>query len=450
MDPLTILLLCFLPVLLIGSAFFSGTETALFSLTRQQRRELASLGPGGRVAERLIADTRALLITLLMGNMTINVLYFVISSVALIRLGQNPAVSGLLVAALTLAPLLTIILLGEVLPKLIAARLPTLWSRVVAIPMLVVHQGILPIRHFAQLLVITPLARLLAPQQTDGELRTDELEALLRNSRREGIIDAGEQQLLGRVMSLGRLKVRDLMTPRVDLEAHDVQADPAELNHLAHRTRLKRLPIYDGDLDHILGVVHERQVLLLPPDTRDDVRALIRPVRFVPELQRADRLLIELRRTGETLVIVVDEYGGTAGLVTLEDLVEHLVGTIPGSYESEHGPPVRRSGPGRWTVDADLAVHDWGRLLDPTLPLAEAADEQGVTTAGGLLMALLGRLPEPGEGVRLGDWWLEATRVEGTRLVELLVRQAEPGEGEPPGSAPAEPTDAPGSPEPSP
>ena len=179
--PLSILLmLLLLALLLVASGFFSGSETALFSLSRHQRARCAqsnALVP--RTILTLLAETRGLLITLLLGNMTINVLYFVVSSVLLIKVSEMDRVGGGVMAGLTVVPLLAIILLGEVMPKLVASRLPDRFARVIALPMLAVHRVLSPIRVSSSVLVITPLSRLLAPPVPSPDLSPEELDAML-------------------------------------------------------------------------------------------------------------------------------------------------------------------------------------------------------------------------------------------------------------------------------
>ena len=435
----TLLMAAALPVLLVCSAFFSGSETALFSLTRHQRAMLArSSHLPGQLLTSLLSRTRELLITLLLGNMTINVLYFVISSVLLIRLGDTGALPGWAVLLLSVAPLVAIIMLGEVLPKLVAARATLAWARFVAVPLTLIHRGLSPLRLFCSTLVIGPLARLIAPTAAPPALSHDELESLLEHSKRKGVLDPSEQQVLEEVLELGRLKVRDLMVPRVDMIGFDLGDDPAKLIELLREHRVRHVPAYDGGPDQIAGVLYARQVLLQRPATEAQLRKLVRQVKFIPEQQRADRLLIHFRKTGATFAIVVNEYGGTAGLVTLEDVVEHLVGDIPGPADAGEAE-VERLGPGRFRVSADLPIHDWADLFGRNADVDAVRAASAISTLGGLVMSRLGRVPEAGDEVRLGsNLRLRIEAMDGRRIdrviVEVLDRRGE-RRGEPPAAA---------------
>jgi len=417
-----VLELLLLPLLLVASGFFSGSETALFSLTRHQRVQLArSKSFVGTTITTLLSETRALLITLLLGNMTINVLFFVISSVLLIQFNKTAWAGPVTVSIATVLPLLTIILLGEVLPKLVAARLTMGWSRVFALPLYIVHRGIAPVRMVAQAAIITPLARLFFPRREAPSLSEDELESLLTLSQRQGVIDPDEERLLQQVLELSQLKVRDLMVPRVDVKAFDLGDDPAELLEMARQQRMSHVPVYEGDLDHIVGLIHTRQLLLQSPHTRQDVRKLVRQVKFVPEQQRVDQLLVELRKTGTTFAIVVDEYGGTAGLITLEDVVEHMVGDIPGAFDGAQEPQVEHLDARRWRADANLSVHDWADVFGHHATIEGMATLEAVSTVGGLVMARLGRVPKEGDVVSVGNVLITVERVAGRRVDAVLI-----------------------------
>lgn len=424
MDPITIILLIALPVLLIGSALFSGSETALFSLSAHQRSLLQkSSRVGANAASTLLVETRALLVTLLIGNMVINVLYFTLSTVLMDRLLANETIAATGAAGIALSTFFGVIIFGEVLPKQVAAQQAYAWSGLVGVPLLAVHRAIAPLRVLAERVVIGPLARLIAPSTKPPELSSRELEIMLSMSRQRGIIDQDEQQLLRHVLELGQIKVRDVMVPRVDIRGHDLDAPIDELLSLAHETRLRHLPVYEESLDQIRGVVLTRQLLVKPPKDRASLEALIKPVYFVPEVAPADHLLATLREQAVTFAIVVDEYGGTAGLVTLEDVVEHFIGDIPGAYERDGQPIVEQLRDGVFRVGADLAVHDWVEWFGRNPAMSKAASN--AATLGGVVLGLLGKAPDEGDHVRLGNMRLTVDQVDGRRITSVLVALSE-------------------------
>ncbi|MEZ6193002.1 MAG: hemolysin family protein [Phycisphaerales bacterium] len=421
----TLMLLC-LPVLLVLSGFFSGSETALFSLTRHQRAQLKTSGTlAGTVITTLLAETRGLLITLLMGNMTVNVLYFVVSTKLLLIAQQEHWLSPVALGVVSVAPLLVIIILGEVLPKLVAARAAVVCSRLAAVPLLTVHRLISPIRWFASIFIITPLARLIAPRNKPESLSADELASLLELSQRQGVIDPQEQRILRQALDLGRVKIDELMTPRVDLHAFDMDSDPNELIEFFKRTNLRQAPAYRKSLDNIEGFISARRVLLYPPGSRLELNSLIEPATFVPQQQRADQLLAQLRRDGKTIAVVVDEYGGTAGLVTLEDVAEHLVGDIAGAFDDGSQPMVEKTAEGVWRVSAELSTRDWAEAFGQRVPADVHKTLGAVHTLGGLVMAGLGRAAQTGDEITIGNLVLSVDSLDGRRIEYVTVRLVE-------------------------
>ncbi len=405
-------MLALLPVLLLASGFFSGSETALFGLTENQRiliRRQQSLS--GRAIEALLADQRMLLITVLLGNMTINVLYFVISSVLLMRADEAGLVEELLLAA---ASLLLILLLGEVLPKLVANARQPAFAALTSPPLLALHKLIGPLRITLDRLVVAPLSRLTSPAEAPPRLDEGELAALLDISTREGVIDYEEQQILQDVISLSQRKVRDVMTPRVRIEAVPVTASRGEVAALARRTRRTKFPAYRDDLDHVAGLLHVKRYLLDPRGGEAPLADHVTPVQYVPEVATLDQLLVHFRETRTQLAIVVDEFGGTAGIVAVEDVVEELVGDIATEQGREEVRP-EPIGPNRWRVGGDASVHEWASAFGPRLIPPR------VSTLGGLITSRLGRAAKVGDSVELGNVRLEVEQAERARVLSVIV-----------------------------
>ncbi len=414
-----------LPALLVASGFFSGSETAMFSLTAQNRLRLTRRGGVvGTVVQRMLGDMQLLLITLMLGNMTINVLYFVVSSALLLKL--DPSQHAAAIAVGSILPLVAIIVFGEVVPKMVANLSPVRWVRITALPLFAVHRAIGPLRIVLRSAVIAPLGRLLAPPRRPPALNNAELESLIDLSKRRGVIDHGEEQVVREVVSLSRLKVRDIMTPRVDIEAVPIDADPADVHALIVEHRYTKIPVYRGDMDNIEGVIYARQFLLARGAGRAvDLSKLVRQVRFVPELQRVDQLLEVFRKGRAQVAIAVDEFGGTAGLVTIKDVVERLVGRVdfePGDRAAQQ-TPVEPLGPGRWRVGGGLPVADWAQTFGTSqIP-------PRVATLGGLVSALLGRIPQVGDTARLGNVTLEVAAVDAGRVESVILATDTPDEG---------------------
>jgi putative hemolysin len=405
-----------LVILLFGSAFFSGGETALFSLTLHQRDEFArSRHRPQRWAAALIRQPDRLLVTLLLGNMAVNVLFFATGS--LLALKVAGVYGGGLAAVAGFAPLLAIILFGEVLPKVAALSRPGVVATLVAGPIRVLTTVLTPVRVVLERLCIRPALRILAPQPRiegdDGPITHEQLQLLFQHSAHRGIIDVSTRTLLHEVVELHDIKVREVMVPRVDMVAFDLAGTRDALIAELRRSHLKRMPVYRGDFDHIVGIVHSRDVLLNPDQP---VEQLVRPILFVPELATLERLLEQLRVGGRQLAIAVDEYGGAAGLVTLEDVVEEIVGELhdPNDKADE---PYRRISDDEYRVRGDLSIRDWSELFGHRIGTPRA------DTLAGLVAAELGRVPVKGDRVCVRNLELTVEAMRRRRVEWVHLRR---------------------------
>lgn len=411
--------LTILTLLLGCSAFISGAETALFNLSATQRHQFANTGNRlQRAAAELIHHPDRLILTLMFGNMAVNVAFFTISSLIVLRSVHR--LPGWQSTLLGLAPLLAIILFGEVLPKALALAMPGTYSTAVALPLRMLHLFLAPVMKILQRGLIAPMMRLLAPEGAadDKPVTHEEIQALLDASAREGTLDRHTTNLLREVVELGDIKVREVMVPRIDIKAHNIDAPRARLVDLIRRERFGFVPIYAGDLDHILGVVSSSDVLL---GADRPLHEMIRPVTYVPEIISIAALLTTLREKGQKHAITVDEYGGTAGLISIEDVVEEIVGELYDEDDSQ--PPVSEQiGPDSWLLPGNLPIRTWAESF--RLRLAPRRLE----TLAGLMAASLGRLPAKGDTVVLGNLILTAREVRNRRVTQIELHRRDEAE----------------------
>ncbi|MFO0972133.1 MAG: hemolysin family protein [Phycisphaerae bacterium] len=403
---------------LIGlSAVASASETAFFSLTAHQRQQIVAgrARLGGYVAE-LSARPDRLLVTLLLFNVAVNTLYFATGSV--LTLGLSHALSPPAAAAVGVLPVFALVVFGEVLPKMAALSRPARVAPLFAPLLWLVHRIVSPVGAVLNALFTTPALRLLVPPapRDAAAVEHEELAAALEASARAGLIDRQTGLLLREVVEMKAVLVREVMVPRVDLKAFDLAEPRDEFVARVRATGLKRLPVYRDDIDHIIGVVEARQVLLAPERPID---SFLKPIHFVPEVIHVAHLLAEFRRSALTFAVVVDEYGGTAGFVTLEDLVEAIVGDI---YDPIDRPqtPLEQLGADEWRVFGDLSIRDWARVFQlERLP-------HPVHTLAGLITALLGRAPRAGDRVRLRNLEFTVDEVQRRRVRWARVRREAP------------------------
>lgn len=244
-----------------------------------------------------------------------------------------------------------------------------------------------------------------------------ELGSLVRTSAARGTIDPGTATLLDRSLRFGDRSAEELMTPRVQVESLPTNATVYDLIELSRRTGYSRFPVYEGDLDDVRGVVHVKQAFSVPADQRatTETSKLAQSVPKVPESLDGDTLLDRLRESGLQLAVVVDEYGGTAGLVTLEDLVEEIVGDVRDEHDRGEVNPVRPLGRDSWMVSGLLREDELGDATGFHMPPGD------YETLAGLVLARLGRIPEVNDEVRIDGWRITVMAMDRHRVAELRV-----------------------------
>jgi putative hemolysin len=423
------MLLAMLPLLGISGAI-SATETALFSLGYTERTRLRRLHPAAAASvDRLLSHPRALLVTVLMVNNLVNVTYFVIVSV-LSQSFDRAAVS----VAISLGALLVLVVCAEVMPKLMARANPGNAARWLAPPFVVISAIVRPVRRVLDAGLISPLVRLIQPRHDQKRAASaEELSALLDLSRRSGHIAPTEQRLLAEVVELGSIRVREVMTPRVDIQAVEESARAPHIQRVARETGHDAIPVVRGGLDgEVLGILDVPAFLLersVRPGAEARLTGFVRPALFVPDTARLDQLLEEFRRAGGHQAMVVNEFGALVGLVELQDVVRELV-RIPDQEEDQVNEQVRLVEPGVWNVGGRLPVRELMEFfLGPAAPGQDPARQ--ATTVGGLVLLLLGRIPKAGDTVTFGNLRMQVASVRG-RVVETV--RLEIGEPSPRGS----------------
>jgi putative hemolysin len=394
------------PILLGLSAALSAIETALFSLSPVDRDR------AGSVAARLLADPQSLLISVLLANLLVNVFFFACAS------GLAPADRRYGELEYGFAALVALLLLGEILPKALALRAPIAVARAGAVPMSVVVALITPLRRLVQLMMNVVLRALGDAAREERGITTESLAEVLDQSARHGLIEDVEADLLAEVVELEGIRVREIMIPRVDMLSIDLEAPRADAMRVVERALEKRLtwlPVIRGHADDVRGRVRLRDVLAKPSQP---FTSFVQAVPFVPEVASGLDLLRVLRESKATEAVVVDEWGGTAGIVTIEDVFEEIVGDL--RVEGERTtPPVVALSDGRFRVSGGLSIRDWNEQF------GRAVVPDGFETVGGLVTALLGRIPRAGDRVRLGDLVSQVHEVRGRRVrsVDMYIEQ---------------------------
>ena len=400
-----------LALLILLSGMYSSSETALFKLD-----EAARASAPLRV-RRLLAEPRTLLVTILLSNLVVNLAFFALAPALFGELLTARGVEAGVLAGGFLA-LVVLLVAGEIVPKALALRAPTTIAGVTAVPVVATIRLLGPLRSVVTGMLAFARVLLGEDERREQGVTPEALYEVLTMSRAEGVLGAREADLLGEIVELEHLRVREAMTPRVDLVLLDLDAaDPAEERARvlaeARRERITWIPVVRGGADQVVGGVEIRSLLV---HRERAFEALVMPVKFVPEMARLVSLLSSFHLDHVSEAVVVDEWGGTAGVVTLEDVFEELVGELRVEDE-EKIQEIVDVGEGRFRVSGALSVREWNEAFN--VDVVPAAFE----TVGGFVSAALGRLPRAGDEVHLGAGLVGVVdEVRGHRVVTLTLQ----------------------------
>ena len=423
MDSLGFFGLMTLAMLVICSGLLTGAEAAYFSLGRARLKRLAEQEGDDpeRATKPLLEQPHELLVTLLVGITLVNIGASALAAVLAERL-LGPI--GLPIAIVVMVFMLSVF--GEVLPMTVAVEHPERFIAWVRGPVAWLGMVLSPIRVVVGAFTALSLRLVGSERASEApEISEEELRTLVDVGAREGVVERTEREMIHRVFDLEDTVVREVMVPRPDMFCLDVSAEPHRILDLLRENLHSRVPVFEDNPDQIVGVLYTKDILpyLHGLPSGFDLRAHLHPPYFVPESKRADALLREFQAKKLHLAVVVDEYGGTAGLVTLEDLLEELVGEIRDEYDEEERL-IQPAGDGAFRVSGKLAIDDFNAAT--RLSVSSGAFD----TVGGWILDLFGRVPHKGERVEAPDCVVTVEKVERTRVVEVLVTlKARPAAG---------------------
>jgi putative hemolysin len=422
---LIVLIVCF-----FLAALASGTETALTSVGRLRVRFLAEQGSqAAQILQRLRADPNRFLSTVLFTN----TLALIVASTAtalmsdsiLTRIGVPDAWRLWLTLLISLVLSVVLLIVAEVTPKTLAIAHAERWALAAAGPVDRVASFLGPV-----LWAVTLISRGLtggraarAPYLTEEELLT-----VLHVSEEQGVIEEQEHQMIHGIIEIGDKTVREIMIPRTDIVAVDKDAGLRDIVRLFKQYRHTRMPVYEENIDHVIGLIHTKDLLLfytLSSSQKFDMDKVLRPIEFTPEQKKVDELLNEMRLKKVHMMIVVDEYGGTAGMVTLEDMLEEIVGEIRDEYDTAEQDQLILVNDHEARVDAGFPLEELNERLH--LGIEESGDYDSV---GGYVHAMLGKIAEAGDSFQSGraKWIVEKVRGRRIETVRLVSENPWPDE----------------------
>ncbi len=391
-----------------AGAFFSLAETALFSLNKWQVRDLAEhSGSRGVLVAQLLAQPQDLLATMVLGNTTANIGMLAIS--LWMALGGHWPFWVTVVAVFFLA-----LFVGEVFPKILAVRRAEVWSRRVAHPLAWLQRVTRPVHRLAQrgnrALMAAVIPASIKPHQT---LTDADYQELVEYAFQQGNLARSARDIILQIVNLDRHTVKDVMLPRAKMAAIPDDLTLEEMVAAARKLRHRRVPMYDETPDTIVGILNTRALLL---DPNVDLSEAIEFPSFVPATMNLLQLFKSLQRQRRGMAIVLDEFGGVAGLVTMEDILTELVGKFYHAGAAA-GFVMEKLGAGRWRVSGTMRLDDFRREF-PELP-----EVPGTETMGGLLAKLLDVVPAAGEATVFRGLKLTAHAVDDRRVREIIVEQ---------------------------
>jgi magnesium and cobalt exporter, CNNM family len=405
-----------LAALVFGSAFFSASEAALISLSRIHARGMVERKlHGARAVQRLLEDRNRFLTSILIGNTVVLLAADSLATLLLIRMGVPHA-------AVWSTIMMTILLLlfGEIIPKTIAVSNNERWALRLA-PIVERLAWILTPINTTFIVVTNGIVRLfgVSPVSHGPFVTEDDIRNIVNAGAEQKVLEDDEREMIHSIIQFGDTIVREVMTPRPDVIAVEVESSARRALDLVIAEGYSKLPVYDGTIDNVIGVVHDRELLIALANgnlANTPIRSLMRPIVLVPENKRISQLLREMQKGKFSLAIIVDEYGGTAGLVTLEDLLEEIVGEIRDEHDEGEEEPIRFVSPEEAIVDAGVNIEDVNASLGVHLPHEE------FETIGGLTVGLFGRLPQEGEHIETAEHVrLGIERMRGRRILAVRI-----------------------------
>ena len=407
-------------ILLVGlfccSAFFSGSETSLFSITPMKLHHIEQRTPAtAKIISRLLAHPSRLLVTILMGNQIVNILASSTASDILLHLFGDKL--GPVIATVLMTFLLLVF--GEVTPKIIAVQFPERFAFVACRPLFALSYVIFPVR-----VILTAIAdgilRLAGGTRSSHErmLNGQEFRTLLDVSEREGVVETIEREIITNLIDFSEVSVKEIMIPRTDMFCFSIDDSFDAIVEKCRTELYARVPVYHDTIDNIIGVVYVKDLLPFIYQRREDfhLRHALRDAYFVPESKKVQELLKDFQERHIHIAIVVDEYGGTSGLVCLEDILEEIVGDISDEFDTDESQACFPLEEGRrYRVTAMMHIHEFNQEFGTDF------SPEYYGTVAGLVLEQLGRMPKRGDVASFDGLTISVSKVRNMRILEVIV-----------------------------
>ena len=418
MDPDITFHIVILVVLIVLSAFFSASETALTTLNQIRLRTLADEGNEKAAKTLSVLEKRSrMLSTILILNNVVNLYAASITTTLSMQIWGNKAV-----AAATGVLTVFILIFGEIIPKTIASiyneRFAFAFIGVISFFITILTPVVFIIDKLSYILMM-PLG--IDRDKVQNSMTENELRTIVDVSHEEGVIENEEHEMINNVFDFGDSVARDVMIPRVEMTCVSVDADYNELGKVFNEKKYTRMPVYEDSTDNIIGIINMKDVLFVRDINHFNIRSVMREPSFTFEYKKTSELMLEMRENSVSMVCVLDEYGATVGLITLEDLIEEIVGDIKDEFDEDEKELIKKVGERTWLVDGSLKLDDINDFLETHL------ESENYDSIGGLVIEQLEKLPEGGEVVTLENGTLlETIEMDKNHIEKIRITLPEP------------------------
>lgn len=407
---LIIIVLC-----VVMSAYFSATETAFSSLNRIRIKNLADKGnKSAALVAKISEQYDSMLSTILIGNNIVNIGCSSLATVLCLKwLGEDmgPSIS-------TIATTVVVLIFGEISPKSIAKESPEKFAMFSA-PILKVLMVILTPFNYLFGLWKKLLSKIIKSDEDRG-ITEEEILTIVEEATQEGGIDEEEGSLIRSAIEFREMEAVDILTPRIDVEGVEIHATKEQIAEVFTETGYSRLPVYEDSLDHIVGIIYHKDFHNYVYHTEQEISTIIRPVRFITKTRKISDLLKELQQEKSHIAVVLDEFGGTVGIVTMEDILEEIVGEI----WDEHDEIIQAFE----KISEEEYVVLGSANVEKLFEELEIEEEVEVVTVSGWVMNLLQRIPKENDTVTYGDWEITVTEMNGKRVEKASIKKSLPNE----------------------
>jgi len=408
-------------ILLLFSAFFSGSEIALFSLNRSKIKELFKGTPViSGYLQNLLQFPRRLLVTILIGNTIVNTAAAIASVALVLENADKIGISRDLALTIQIIIItILVVIFGELIPKVWAAKNPVSFSKAIVFPLYWISVILFPISEFISE-IINVVVKKFRIDKSKTAITPEDISNLAAMSRKAGGMIRKEEGLIKGIVEFKSVEVQEIMTPRVDISAVALDTEFDDILEIITSSGHSRLPLYNEDLDNIVGLIYAKDLL---PYIKDEklrsefsVKEISRRAMFIPGSKLISVLMREFQEKKMHLAIVVDEYGGTSGVISLEDILEEIIGEIIDEYDKEE-KPITKIDDNNYLVLGMLPIDDLNELLDEDFESEDHAYE----TIGGLILNAAGKIPDEGYSFELKSYLFKVVEVFDKRITKVRI-----------------------------